>query len=179
MAELAIRQALMGDLQACLEMDGSYLTDYVWQMESHAVDGQITVSFRTVRLPRSMRVAYPRDAEALAADWRMRDAFLIAERNFEKLGYISLGAQTALCQVHVGDLVVSRAYRRTGVGSALIGSAMRWARDRKLKQIVVEVQTKNHPAVSMLNKLGFSFCGFNDRHFLNQDIAIFFSRSVR
>ncbi|HJW83652.1 MAG TPA: GNAT family N-acetyltransferase [Anaerolineae bacterium] len=179
MSDFKIRQALMGDLQACLEIDGSYVTDHVWQMESHTADGRITVSFRTVRLPRSMRVAYPRQPEALAADWRMRDGFLIAERGTEKLGYASLGAQAALSQVHVGDLVVSRAHRRTGVGSALIGAAMRWGRERGLKQIVAEVQTKNHPAISMLNKLGFVFCGFNDRHFLNQDIAIFFSRAVR
>lgn len=179
MPDFKIRQALMGDLQECLEIDGSYVTDYVWQMESHAADGRISMSFRTVRLPRSMRVTYPRTPEALAADWRMRDGFLIAERASEKLGYISLGAQAALSQVHVGDLVVSRAHRRTGVGSALIRAAMRWARDRGLKQIVVEVQTKNHPAIAMLGKLGFTFCGFNDRHFLNQDIAIFFSRAVR
>lgn len=179
MAEVVIRQALMGDLQHCLEIDGSYVTDYVWQMESHVSDGQISVAFRHVRLPRSMRVEYPRDADALAADWRMRDGLLIAERKSEKVGYLSLGTDAALCRVRIGDLVVSRAHRRTGVGSALIGAAMRWGRDRKLKQIVAEAQTKNHPAISLFNKLGFTFCGFNDRHFLNQDIAIFFSRTVR
>ena len=179
MPDFAIRQALMGDLQACLEIDGAYVTDYAWQMESHTADGQITVAFRTVRLPRSMRVEYPRDAEALAADWRLCDAFLIAERASQKLGYISLGAQRAHSRVHIGDLMVARAHRRTGVGTALIGAALRWGRERGLKQITIEVQTKNYPAIALLTKLGFTFCGFNDKHFLNQDIAIFFSRAVR
>jgi GNAT superfamily N-acetyltransferase len=75
--------------------------------------------------------------------------------------------------------VVQRRYRRTGVGSQLVSAALRWARERTLKQLIVEVQTKNHPAIEFLNKLGFSFCGFNDQHYLNRDIALFFSRAVR
>ena len=179
MSGLTIRPALMGDMQECLEFDASYATEYVWQMDSRASGGEISVSFRHVRLPRSMRVEYPRDAEALLAEWRLRDALLVAERDRVKLGYVSLGVQPGQRAVQIGDLVVGRMYRRAGVGSALIGAALRWARDRGLKQVVIEVQTKNHPAISLLNKLGFSFCGFNDRHYLNRDIALFFSRRVR
>lgn len=169
----------MGDLQECSKFDASYTTEYVWQMDAHVANGEIRVTFYHVRLPRSMRVTYPRDAEALMADWRLRDALLVAERDSITLGYVSLGAQPAQRAAQIGDLVVKRTDRRRGVGSALIGAAMRWARERDLKQIVVEAQTKNHPAISLLNKLGFTFCGFNDRHYLNQDIAIFFSRAVR
>ena len=179
MLDVVIRSALMGDLQDCLEFDGSYTTEYVWQMESHVSSGEISIAFRNVRLPRSMRVEYPRDAEALKADWRVRDAFFVAERDRRKLGYVSLSAQPAQRAAQIGDLVVHRAHRRAGIGAALVGGAMRWARERGLRQIVAEVQTKNFPAISLLNKLGFAFCGFNDRHYPNQDIAIFFSRAVR
>ncbi len=179
MSDLTIRPALMGDMQRCLEFDASYTTEHVWQMESHAANGEISVCFRSTRLPRSMRVAYPRDAQALMADWRLRDALLVAERDRVLMGYVSLNAQPGQRVAQIGDLVVGRRYRRSGVGSALIGAALRWARDRDLKQIIVEAQTKNHPAISLLAKLGFVFCGFNDRHYLNQDIAVFFSRAVR
>ena len=179
MSDLTIRPALLGDLQECLKFDASYTTEFVWQMDSRVANGEIRVAFRHVRLPRSMRVAYPRDAEALMADWRLRDALLMAERDGIQLGYVSLSAQPAQRAAHIGDLVVRRAARRTGVGSALIAAAVRWARERDLKHIVVEAQTKNHPAISLLNKLGFTFCGFNDRHYFNQDIAVFFSRAVR
>ena len=179
MSDLVLRPARMGDLQDCLEFDASYMTDCVWQMETHAANGEIRVTFRHVRLPRSMRVEYPRDAQALMADWRLRDAVLVAERDRQRLGYVSLSALPAQRAAQIGDLVVRRAHRRSGVGSALIGAAMRWARERELKQIVAEAQTKNYPAICLLNKLGFVFCGFNDRHYLNQDIAVFFSRAVR
>jgi hypothetical protein len=89
MSGLTIRPALMGDMQECLEFDASYATEYVWQMDSHASSGEISVGFRHVRLPRSMRVEYPRDAEALLAEWRLRDTLLVAERDRVKLGYVS------------------------------------------------------------------------------------------
>jgi len=41
------------------------------------------------------------------------------------------------------------------------------------------MQSKNNPAIRMANKLGFSFCGFRDHYFPNQDLALFFSRFVR
>ena len=179
MLDVTIRPALMGDMYDCLKFDASYATEYVWQMDSHISNGEISIAFRHTRLPRSMRVAYPRDAEALMADWRLRDVLLVAERDRVKLGYVSLSAQPGQRTAQIGDLVVDPQYRHNGVGSALIGAAMRWARERDLKRIVVEAQTKNHPAISLLHKLGFSFCGFNDRHYLNQDIAIYFSRAVR
>lgn len=169
----------MGDMQECLRFDASYATEYVWQMDSRATNGEISVAFRHVRLPRSMRVPYPRDAEALLADWRLRDALLVAERDYLKMGYVSLSAQPGDRVAQIGDWVVERQYRHNGVGSALMAAALRWARERDLKQIVVEAQTKNHPAISLLGKLGFTFCGFNDRHYLNQDIAVYFSRAVR
>lgn len=179
MPEFAIRSARTDDLKDCLEFDASYTTDYVWQMDSQLSTGQIKITFSKLRLPRSMRVEYPRNAEALAVDWRTRDAFLIAEHERQKIGYISLSESSAQRVATVGDMVVRRRYRRGGVGLALIGAAVHWARERKLKQIVVELQTKNHPAIQLLNKLGFVFCGFNDQHYLNQDIALYFSRAVR
>ena len=179
MPDLTIRPALMGDLYECVKFDASYTTDYVWQMESRDANGEVNVTFRNVRLPRSMRVAYPHDAEALMADWRLRDVILVAERGGERLGYVTISALPGQRMAHIGDWVVLPPRRRQGVGAALIAAALGWARERGLQQIVVEAQTKNHPAISLLSRLGFAFCGFKDRHYVNQDIAVFFSRAVR
>ena len=113
------------------------------------------------------------------ADWRLRDVMLVAERGQARVGCITLSADPAQRVAQIGDVIVAPAHRRAGVGSALVGAAMRWARERGLKQIVAEAQTKNQPAIALLTKLGFAFSGFKDRHYLNQDIALFFSRVVR
>jgi ribosomal protein S18 acetylase RimI-like enzyme len=44
---------------------------------------------------------------------------------------------------------------------------------------MLETQTKNHPAICFYRKHGFVFCGFNDRYYTNQDIALFFAQNLR
>jgi ribosomal protein S18 acetylase RimI-like enzyme len=57
--------------------------------------------------------------------------------------------------------------------------AASWANAHNVDRIIAETQTKNYPAICLYQHLGYSFCGFNDRYFLNQDIAVFFCTSVR
>ena len=67
MTQVIIRPALATDLKRCLALDPSFVTDQVWQMDSRLSDGQIAVNFRAARLPREMRVVYPRDPRMLSA----------------------------------------------------------------------------------------------------------------
>jgi GNAT superfamily N-acetyltransferase len=75
----------------------------------------------------------------------------------------------------VADLVTTREYRRKGIATRLLQAGAQWARKAGLCRLIVETQTKNHPAMRFLERRGFSFCGYNDRHYANQDIAVFFS----
>ena len=80
--------------------------------------------------------------------------------------------------VWVNDLVVAKGARRTGVGSALLKAVAYWGHDQQMKWLILEMQTKNYPAISFCQKHGMTFCGFNDRHFANQDIALFFALAL-
>ena len=42
-----------------------------------------------------------------------------------------------------------------------------------------EMQSKNYPGISMANKLGYEFCGYSDRYYTNQDIALFFAKRIQ
>jgi GNAT superfamily N-acetyltransferase len=173
-----IRSATESDLRDCLSFDPSFETDYVWQMDSRVQEGQTTISFRTVRLPRPMQVAYPRDRKQLNAGWDACDAMLVADDNRAAVGYAALAKRGAQAAAWVQDLVVTKTARRQGVGSALLAGVVRWAREEKLAWIIIEVQTKNHPAIQFCQKQGFTFCGYNDHFFANQDIAVFFVKAV-
>src|SRR5260370_16265860 len=72
--QITVRTATSDDLAACLQLDLSYETDYVWQMDVRDEAGAIAVNFQTVRLPRLMRVVYPREPEALTQSWQKREA---------------------------------------------------------------------------------------------------------
>jgi len=173
-----IRSATAADLSPCRAFDPSFETEYVWQMDSRAQDGQINISFRTVRLPRPMKVAYPRDVKQLNAGWNACDAMLVADDNRAVLGYVALAKRGAQSAAWVQDLIVTKTARRNGVGSALLTGVLRWAREEKLAWIMIEVQTKNYPAIQFCQKHGFTFCGYNDHFFANQDIAVFFVKAV-
>jgi len=176
-AALAIRPATLDDLNLCLMLDASYFTDLVWQMDVQSEERGRTMTFRRVRLPRQMRVAYPRDRQQLAANWKRCDGFLVALWEERLCGYAALTAHAAEEAAWLHDWVVSPERRRQGVGTALLAAAVEWAKSQSLRRVLIQVQTKNHPAISLCEKQGFSLCGFNDRFYANQDIAVFFARS--
>jgi len=180
MPEIQIRPAVKDDIDHLVALEHDYSSDYVWQMDIRTEeDGEINLQFRQVRLPRSVKVEYPRQHSQLAQDWESRSGLLVATNKAETVGYICLMQNMAPGTSWVTDLVVKRVFRRQGIGSALVLAAQVWARQRQSHRLVLEMQSKNHPAILLAQKLGFDFCGYNDRYYLNRDIALFFSKSVR
>jgi ribosomal protein S18 acetylase RimI-like enzyme len=68
--------------------------------------------------------------------------------------------------------------RRQGIGKALLLAAEDWAVHRGNFRLILELQSKNHPGISLARKRGYEFCGYIDRYYPNQDIALFFGKSV-
>ncbi len=164
------------DLQACLALEHGYATDHVWQMNVEANDEAIGVRFRLVRLPRVVQVAYPRTREVLARSWQQRDGFLVAEAEGVILGYVHMQLDGA--RGWLRDLVVGAPFRRKRIGSALLEQATRWALLHHVEHLTLEMQTKNYPAIQFARGHGFTFCGFDDRHYDNGDIAVFFDKRL-
>ncbi|MBM4421970.1 MAG: GNAT family N-acetyltransferase [Chloroflexi bacterium] len=175
---VVVRPARADDIRTLATFDHSYSTDYVWQVEVREEQGQITAGFRQARLPRSVRVLYPRDAETLAAVWTQRRLFIVAEIEDQVRGYLSVMEATVNDTGWVAEFAVERKVRRQGIGAVLVASAVDWARAVDLRRLLVEVQSKNYPAICFCQKHGFTFCGYNDRYFANQDIALFFGISL-
>lgn len=177
--ELTIRPAVSSDIATLMSFDHGYSTDHVWQL-AYTRDGEgLAVAFREVRLPRPMQVAYPRDPEKLADEWTHRLALLLAEAGEKPIGYLSLVDGLAEKSGWVMDLVVDVRYRRMGVGTRLMKAAIDWCRANAQDRIFVEMQSKNYPAIQLVRKLGFSFSGFSDRYYRDEDIVLFFAHDLR
>ncbi len=176
---LCIRPAELPDLDVCLTLDPTYSTEFVWQMDTHSNNGEISVAFRAVRLPRMMRVSYPRSARQLAWNWYGCEGFLVVELEGKVIAYAALAVRKDQGVVYITDIVVEQRYRQQGVGTALLRAVVAWGKERGMRQLIAELQTKNHPAICFYQKMGFGFCGFNDRYYANQDIAIFFVLGLR
>lgn len=183
MPDILIRAAVEADWPHLLNFDSSYSTDYVWQMDWHddttQPGGELRVAFRPTRLPRSMRVTFPRGQQALAQAWSQRVCFLVAEQAGQLHGYLHLTHAPMPGTAWVADFVVERRWRRGGVGTVLLNAALEWARHNGFGRVVLEMQAKNHPAIAFAQARGWLFCGYNDRYYPNQDVAVFFGRGLK
>jgi GNAT superfamily N-acetyltransferase len=167
------------DIADLVDMDHSYSTDHVWQMGYTTDAEEVAVAFRQVRLPRPMRVEYPRNPARLADEWTRKEVLLVAEQDGRPIAYLALTKPPALQAAWISDLVVDVAHRRQGIATHLVNQIRGWCREQNLSRLFLEMQIKNYPAISLARKLGFVFSGYSDHHYLDQDIAIFFSLEIR
>ena len=173
-----IRSANAKDVDQCAALDLSYETDYVWQMRERLSPDRSSVSFRLVRLPRPMRVEYAKSPDHLGTELKAGGCFLVVEEAREILGYLSASVHHWQQIGWVNSLIINRRSRRQGLGTLLMKRGVAWGTSLGLNALVFDVQTKNHPAIRLGQKLGFKFCGFNDRYYANRDIALFFALNL-
>ena len=176
---MRVRPAWPRDMKACAALDHTYTTDRVWQMETREKSGVLTTSFRVARLPRDIRVNYPRQGGELLTGWQQRDGLMVALADGRIQGYVGLTANDEHGIAWVGDLVVDRQWRRQGIGTALLREAARWGRDQGFRRLVIELQTKNYPAICFCRMRRLTFCGYSDNYWSSQDTGLFFGESLR
>ena len=179
MPEIEIRSATPDDVERLTVFEHGYYSEYVWQMSLDLSEETSQAEFRRVRLPRRVFVPYPRKKEMIFADMNTAEAFLIADIQQQSVGYIKVRSEREENVARVTDLVVSGALRRQGIASGLLLAVMDLFSYRNFQTLLLEMQSKNFPAIEMAKKLGFKFCGFRDHYFPNQEMALFFSRFMR
>jgi ribosomal protein S18 acetylase RimI-like enzyme len=180
MPEVEIRPATKNDLNTLLAILPVYSSNRVWQLDRLSNDGDMGGFFREVRLPRESRIEYPRTSgQIFSGLGEQHEIFLAAVMGGTAVGYIHLSDQVAPSTIWVKDWVVQEDLRLRGIGAALLLSGLDWSSEAGYRRMVVEMQSKNYPAIRLVRKLGFDFSGFSDQFYSNQDIALFFGRSLR
>jgi ribosomal protein S18 acetylase RimI-like enzyme len=176
MPEIDVRPVVPGDIDSLSEFDHGYYSDYVWQMALELSSEAAKLDFRRTRLPRRVFVPYPRQRDEIFGALNQAEAFLVAVLNHRPVGYIKVEVEQNNKIARVTDLVVSTPERRQGIASGLLLAVMEMISHRKYYALILEMQSKNDPAITMAAKLGFKFCGYRDHYFSNKELAIFFNR---
>ena len=179
MPEVQIRPAVRSDLPYLVEVEHAYQSQYVWQMDRLIEDGQVVINFRQARLPRPVRVETGTHPLLNEENWSRYQAVLVAIVDQVPVGYLGLSDQFAPKTIWVTDCAVREAHRRQGIGTALVLAAQEWGLEHGFRRVILEMESKNFPAIQMARRLGYEFSGYNDHYYNNQDIALFFSRSLR
>ncbi len=175
-----IRDGLESDIPTCLQLDHHYQTDLVWQMTIDEKPGQWQIGFLNQHLPRTLETEYKSSEERLRLALPVDQCFLVAvtRDTNEPLGYLSMRNEPVFGIARIHDLVVSLPFRRQRIGTRLLTIARQWAHEHNLNRLVMEAATQNFPGILFAQQSGFSFCGYNDHYFPNEDIAVFFSQSL-
>lgn len=171
-----IRPAVSADISRLVAFEHTCKSNYVWQIAIDKGEREIKVELREVRLPRTVQVPYPRDPRLLPEEWSKHARTFVAVYGGMQIGYIRFLEQESAASVWVLDLVVDAASRRNGVAAALIQRVESWAQTRHIRQFFIEVSSKNHPGISLMQQMGFRFSGYNEHYYYNQDVALFFGK---
>jgi ribosomal protein S18 acetylase RimI-like enzyme len=176
MTAVTIRKAVSPDIELFVKFDHTVKTDRVWQMAQTLNPEKISTSFIETKLPRDLKLSYPRSPETLLQNWKNHSVILTACVEGKPIAYLSINTVNSRDTIWIKDLVVDETWRRQGVASTLYHAANQWGKSRKFRSAMMEMASKNYPAICLARKMGFEFTGFNDHYLENNDIALFFSR---
>jgi ribosomal protein S18 acetylase RimI-like enzyme len=104
----------------------------------------------------------PVDVEARAASWTL-DGTFVAVAGAEVIGSLHLDAS----RHGFGEIgmAVAREWRGRGVGSALLATAIEWAREQGLHKLSLSVFPHNAAAIAIYRRFGFVEEGRRVKHY--------------
>lgn len=179
MTEIKVRPAVSPDFVILSSIKHSVQTGVVWQMERIHEEGKESATFYETRLPRLIWVDYPNSVENLYEKCKTFSSVLVACVEDVPIGYIALLVDVNGQSTWIKDLAVHERWRRRGFASSLIKAASEWSVEREIHRLMLEMSSKNHPAISLAKMLGFEYCGYNDYYYGKNDIGLFFTRHLR
>ena len=94
-----------------------------------------------------------------------RAFYIVAEIEGEVVGYAGLWA--ILDEGHITNVAVSPAYRRKGIGKAIVGTLVEVAEENGLNSFTLEVRESNLPAQGLYEQFGFKPAGVRKGYYLD------------
>jgi ribosomal protein S18 acetylase RimI-like enzyme len=94
----------------------------------------------------------------------------------KQVGWIELGYEKWNNRMRVWEFLVDEQYRRRGIGTLLMNHAVKIAKEKGARMLVLETQTNNANAISFYLNFGFDLIGLDIAAYSNDDIG---KREVR
>lgn len=157
------RAARPEDAEAIEAVDGSFTTSTVFRVA--VVDDGF--AFREIPVDPPLTKVFPED-ESHGDDDGDDDGEDADSRTF-----VAVGADGGLAgfaavsyspwnrRLTIEDIEVAPDHRGRGIGRALMGHAVEFARERGAGHIWLEVTNVNAPAIHAYRRMGFAFCGLD------------------
>lgn len=75
-------------------------------------------------------------------------------------------------------LLVNAEHRRMGIATSLLKTMEDFARQSKARVLMFDTSPDNTPALQLYFKNGFRICGYNDKIYQNEKIAIYLPKDL-
>jgi [ribosomal protein S18]-alanine N-acetyltransferase len=75
-------------------------------------------------------------------------------------------------ELHVLNVATHEAFRRQGIGRALMGVVIRFAQEQALRHVLLEVRRSNKPAIALYRAVGFFAMGVRSRYYPDDEDAV-------
>ncbi len=98
------------------------------------------------------------------------------DENGRVVGYIFF--RVIVDEMHILKIAVLPAWRKRGVGSALLEKALILARAKWLRRICLEVRAANTAAIHLYNKYGFTSTGVRPGYYENREDAVLMTKNI-
>ena len=92
------------------------------------------------------------------------------------VGWIELGYEKWNNRMRIWEFLVDEHYRKRGIGTLLMNYAVKIAKEKGARMLVLETQTNNATAISFYLNFGFDLIGLDTAAYSNHDIG---KREVR
>ena len=166
---VTVRPANKSDFEAISRFDLTYPANRYLHVERRDGTGApaFTLSWQEHDAPDETYNSYP--VERLREAIAKVDLFLIAEVGGRVAGLLMIMLPSWTDDAEISDLAVDRPLRGRGAGTALVQTALDWARERSKRALWVEPRADDAPAIDFYTRRGFRISGFNDRLYSNED----------
>jgi ribosomal protein S18 acetylase RimI-like enzyme len=92
------------------------------------------------------------------------------ETKGKRVGWLELGYDSWNNRMRVWDISVEENWRRKGIGALLMNQAVKVAKKRGARMLVLETQSCNVPAIDFYLEFGFELIGFDAAAYSNKDV---------
>lgn len=93
-----------------------------------------------------------------------------AELENKQLGWLELGYSKWNNRMRVWEFSVDENHRRRDIGTLLMNHAVKVAKERGARMLVLETQSCNAPAINFYLKYGFELIGLDVAAYSNEDV---------
>ncbi len=88
----------------------------------------------------------------------------------EQVGWVELGYDRWNNRMRVWEFLVQEEFRRKGIGTMLMKHAVKVAKEKGARMLVLETQSCDVPAIDFYLEFGFELIGFDVAAYSNEDI---------